>query len=192
MQHAMIFSGFGGQGIMLMGQLCAQAGLEAGKQVSWFPSYGPEMRGGTAFCSIVLSDDLIGSPVVIAPDVLVVMNLPSLHRFAQSVRPGGMMIVNSSLIPEEPEYPDRADIRIVRVPMNAMAEGFGDARVLSVIALGVVAGACAPVEQGAFLDAMQTMLGKKLAGKPALRELNDKAFQAGYDAGTQGALRMMA
>ena len=180
MNHEMIFSGFGGQGIMLMGQLCAQAGLEAGKEVSWFPSYGPEMRGGTAFCSIILADEPVGSPVVIDPGIVAAMNQPSLLRFMPSLRPGGTLIINSSLTDMKP---DRTDIRIVCVPMNQVAEACGSSKILSSVGLGVVAGACAPVDESAFLLALDALLGKKFAHKPALLELNKKAFLAGCSAG---------
>ncbi len=177
MKYEMIFSGFGGQGIMLMGQLLAQAGLEAGKHVSWFPSYGPEMRGGTAFCSIIISDQPIGSPVVTAPDVVVAMNLPSLHRFAPQLKPGGLLIVNASLVEERSE---RTDIRQISAPMNELAESLHAPKALNVIGLGVVAGACNPAPREAFIAAMETMLGKKFANKPGLLDLNKQAFAAGY------------
>jgi 2-oxoglutarate ferredoxin oxidoreductase subunit gamma len=92
MTHEVILSGFGGQGIMVMGQLLIQAGLEEGKQVSWIPSYGPEMRGGTAYCSVIISDDIIGSPLISNPTLLVPMNLPSMHRFEPLMQAGGTMI----------------------------------------------------------------------------------------------------
>ena len=94
MTHSIIFSGFGGQGIMLMGQLLTQAGMFEGKKVSWIPSYGPEMRGGTAYCCVTISDEPIGSPVVTEPTLVVAMNLPSVTRFAPQIVPGGTLIIN--------------------------------------------------------------------------------------------------
>jgi len=179
MKYEMIFSGFGGQGIMLMGQLLAQAGLEAGRHVSWFPSYGPEMRGGTAFCSIIISDAPIGSPVVTSPDVVAAMNLPSLHRFAPQLKPGGTLIINSSLV--DARSP-RTDIHQLAVPMSSLAEALKAPKALNVIGLGVVAGAVHPAPNEAFFAAMETILGKKFANKPGLLDLNKQAFLAGCDA----------
>lgn len=179
MTTEVIFSGFGGQGIMVMGQMLAQAGLEANKHITWFPSYGPEMRGGTAYSSIVISDDRIGSPIIVEPDVLVVMNTPSLHRFSDKVKPHGVLIINSSLVEETSP---RTDIRQISVPMNKLAEDLNQPRALNCVGLGAVAGTCSFLEQKFFISAIHTLLGKKFAAKPALLELNKQAFLAGFEA----------
>ena len=178
MTHSIIFSGFGGQGIMLMGQLLTQAGMHEGRKVSWIPSYGPEMRGGTAYCSVTISDDPIGSPVVTEPTLVVAMNLPSVTRFAPQIVPGGTLVINSSLAPDKA---DRDDITQVRVPMNALASDLGNPRVLNMVGLGVVLAACKPVSEEAMLKGMDVMLGKKFASKPHLLELNRTALRKGME-----------
>jgi len=130
-----IMAGFGGQGVMLMGQLLAYAGMVAGKQVSWMPSYGPEMRGGTANCTVIVSDDEIGSPVVTRPDVVIALNLPSLDKFEEVVKVGGVLIYNSSLIKRRPT---RTDIHIIDVLANDIAEELGNPRVANLVALGAL------------------------------------------------------
>ena len=118
----MVFAGFGGQGVLFAGKVAAYAGLLAGKEISWLPSYGPEMRGGTANCSVCVSDQPIGSPLVTNPNVLVAMNLPSLDRFIDGVEPGGTVRVDSSLINKKVE---RTDLRVFYVPASALAEEKG-------------------------------------------------------------------
>jgi len=115
MQIECKLAGFGGQGIMTVGKLLALAGLKEGREVVWIPSYGPEMRGGTAYCTVVVAYRPIGSPVINNPGHLITMNRPSLEKFAPTVRPGGVLVINSSLIPIGAE---RADIDVVRVPCN--------------------------------------------------------------------------
>ncbi|CAK7061125.1 MAG: Pyruvate synthase subunit PorC [Desulfovibrio sp.] len=178
MTHSIIFSGFGGQGVMLMGQLLTQAGLHDGKKVSWIPSYGPEMRGGTAYCSVTISDDTIGSPIVTEPTLVVAMNLPSVTRFAPQVVPGGTLIINSSL---SDEGGNRSDITEVRAPMNAIADELKNPKVLNMVGLGVVLAAAKPVSEQAMLKALDTMLGKKFASKPHLLELNRTALKKGME-----------
>jgi 2-oxoglutarate ferredoxin oxidoreductase subunit gamma len=180
MTHSIIFSGFGGQGIMLMGQLLTQAGMIAGRQVSWIPSYGPEMRGGTAYCSVTISEEAIGSPVIVEPTVVVAMNLPSVARFAPQLVPGGTLIINSSLAPD---LADRKDITQVRAPMNAIADELGNPKVLNLVGLGVLIAACRPVSEEAMLKGMDAMLGKKFAGKPHILELNRTALRKGMEQG---------
>lgn len=178
MTHSIIFSGFGGQGIMLMGQLLTQAGMHYNKKVAWIPSYGPEMRGGTAYCSVTISDDAIGSPVITEPNIVVAMNLPSVTRFAPQIVPGGTLIINSSLAPDAVE---RKDITQVLAPMNAIADELGNPKVLNLIGLGVLLAACAPVSEEAMLKGMDVMLGKKFASKPHILELNRKALKKGME-----------
>lgn len=117
-----LFAGFGGQGVLFAGKVAAYAGLIAGKEISWLPSYGPEMRGGTANCSVCVSDEPIGSPLVTNPNVLIAMNLPSLDKFIGAVEPGGVVILDSSLIDREI---DRTDITVYRLPSSRLAEEKG-------------------------------------------------------------------
>ncbi len=130
-----IFAGFGGQGVMLMGQLLAYSGMYEGKNVSWFPSYGPEMRGGTANCSVVVTDGEVGSPVLSEPSVLVAMNRPSMERFEATLIPGGTLFYNSTLIEVQPK---RTDIQVVAVPANAIASELGNSRVANMVMMGAI------------------------------------------------------
>lgn len=135
MQTEIIFSGFGGQGALFAGQLMAYTALDLDKHVTWFPSYGPEMRGGTAHCTVIISDDEIGSPVVTNPGVAVVMNLPSLDKYEPLLKPGGVLVVNSSLVDREAK---RKDIEVVSVPANEIAEEMGEKRLANMILLGAL------------------------------------------------------
>lgn len=117
-----LFAGFGGQGVLFSGKVIAYAGLMEGKEISWLPSYGPEMRGGTANCSVCISDDPIGSPLVVNPDILVAMNLPSLDKFVNDVVPGGTVLLDSTLIDKKV---DRTDINVYYIPASKLAEDAG-------------------------------------------------------------------
>ncbi len=130
-----IFAGAGGQGVMSMGMVLAGAALREGRQVSWLPSYGPEQRGGTANCMVVVSDEPVASPLVVEPDVLVVMNQPSLERFGAAVRPGGLLFVNRDLVPGAP---GRADVRVHSLDVLGAARELGEARVANMVMLGAV------------------------------------------------------
>ncbi|MDY0340328.1 MAG: 2-oxoacid:acceptor oxidoreductase family protein [Coriobacteriia bacterium] len=129
----MLLAGFGGQGILFAGKLIAYAGLIEGRELSWLPSYGPEMRGGTANCSVCLADEPIGSPLVLEPDVLVAMNQPSLDKFVDSVVPGGKIIVDSTMCQRLPE---RDDVDVFPVPATQLAEDNGLKGLASVILVG--------------------------------------------------------
>ena len=133
MQTDLIISGFGGQGALFAGTLLAFTGLENGKHVTWIPSYGPEMRGGTAHCTVIVSDDEIGSPIVRNPAGAIVMNIPSLERYEPLVRPGGALIVNASLVDRVPE---RSNIHARMVRGNEIAEELGDKRMTNMVLLG--------------------------------------------------------
>jgi 2-oxoglutarate ferredoxin oxidoreductase subunit gamma len=135
MQTEIIFAGFGGQGVLFAGQILAYAAMDAGHDVTWMPSYGPEMRGGTANCTVVISDEEIGSPTVKYPKAAVVMNLPSLDKFEPRVVPGGVLIVNSSLVNRNPI---RNDITWVMVPAQEIAEMIGPRRLLNMVMLGAL------------------------------------------------------
>ncbi len=129
----LLLAGFGGQGILFAGKLVAYAGLIENRELSWLPSYGPEMRGGTANCSVCLADEPIGSPLVVEPEVLVAMNQPSLDKFIGDVVPGGIVIVDSTMVPNVPE---RADVRIFKLPATQMAEDAGLKGLGNVILVG--------------------------------------------------------
>ena len=135
MEKSFIFAGFGGQGVILAGKILAQAAADSGLQVTWLPSYGPEMRGGTANCTVVFSDEPIGSPVVDNPTALVAMNLPSLDRFERTVAEGGTILVNSSLIARPTE---RNDVRALSVRANDIAASLGNSKAANMVALGAV------------------------------------------------------
>jgi 2-oxoglutarate ferredoxin oxidoreductase subunit gamma len=133
MEYQIILAGFGGQGIMSAGRIITSAAMSEGKSVSWFPSYGPEMRGGTANCSVVISDQAIGSPIVNEPDALVALNEMSLDRFAPLVKPGGLVIADCSLAKNRPT---RRDIRYIPVPASDMASEMGNMTFAAIILLG--------------------------------------------------------
>jgi 2-oxoglutarate ferredoxin oxidoreductase subunit gamma len=135
MQTEIIISGFGGQGVLFAGQLLAYAALDCGRHVTWIPSYGPEMRGGTAHCVVIVSDDEIGSPIVRNPRAVIVMNLPSLDKYEALVKPGGVLVVNTSLVDRAPS---RKDIESVLVPAIKLAEGLGDRRLANIVLLGAL------------------------------------------------------
>jgi 2-oxoglutarate ferredoxin oxidoreductase subunit gamma len=135
MQTEVIFSGFGGQGALFAGQVLAFAAMDAGHDVTWMPSYGPEMRGGTANCTVVIADEEIGSPTIKNPKAAVVMNLPSLDKFEPRIVPGGVLIVNSSLVNRDPV---RKDITWVMIPAQEIAETIGPKRLLNMVMLGAL------------------------------------------------------
>jgi 2-oxoglutarate ferredoxin oxidoreductase subunit gamma len=135
METSIIISGFGGQGALFAGQLLAYAGMDAGRFVSWIPSYGPEMRGGTAHCTVIIGDDEIGAPIVARPDVAVVLNLPSYDKYEPLVKPGGLLVVNSSLVIPESR---RDDIDVIYVAANAIAEEWGTPKMLNMAAVGAL------------------------------------------------------
>ncbi len=174
MEHAVIIAGFGGQGVILAGKILAQAGMDHGLQVTWLPSYGPEMRGGTANCTVILSEDPVGSPIVDEPTGLVAMNLPSLDKFEASVAPQGTIIVNASLIERTTT---RDDVTCIRVPLNEMAEEVGNPRTINMIALGAFVQATGIVPLDAVTAAMRRMLEED--GKERFIAPNERALQAG-------------
>lgn len=133
MKEEVIMAGFGGQGVMSMGKLLAYAGMKEGDEVSWMPSYGPEQRGGTANCTVIVSSKQIPSPLSSRPDSVIVMNLPSLDKFAPKVKKGGIIFVNSSLIEKEV---DRDDVEVIKVPANEIANEIGNSRIANMVMLG--------------------------------------------------------
>jgi 2-oxoglutarate ferredoxin oxidoreductase subunit gamma len=128
-----LFAGFGGQGILFTGKVTAYSALVEGKEVSWLPSYGPEMRGGTASCSVCISDEIIGSPLVVTPDVLLAMNLPSLEKYVDTVVPGGIVIIDSSIVKADVA---RDDIKVIRIDASRIAEENGLKGAANMVILG--------------------------------------------------------
>jgi 2-oxoglutarate ferredoxin oxidoreductase subunit gamma len=177
MEKSFVFAGFGGQGVILAGKLLAQAGVDHGLQVTWLPSYGPEMRGGTANSTVILSDDAIGSPVVDNPTALVAMNLPSLDRFENTVAEAGTILVNSSLITRPA---NRNDVRTLRVPLNDVAASLGNSRAANMVALGAVIKATGVIPLELMKGTMARVLSHKDSAK--LITVNEQALEAGYDA----------
>jgi len=137
MHEEVIVSGFGGQGALFAGQLLAYTGLDAGYHVTWIPSYGPEMRGGTAHCTVILSDDDIGSPIIREPTVCIVMNPPSMEKYVPLVKAGGLLVVNSTLVRSKSA---REDITVIYVPANELAAGLGNVKMANVVLLGAMLG----------------------------------------------------
>lgn len=174
MRHEIIMSGFGGQGVLLMGQILTYAGMLEEKRVSWIPSYGPEMRGGTANCSVIITDGATGSPMVDQPTAAVVLNLPSLDKFESTVQPNGVLIVNSSLIDKAVT---RQDIKTYRVPVNDIATEMGNVKMANMVALGALIAATDAVE----LEVLFNAFAKKFASKPHVIEANKVAIKRGYD-----------
>ncbi|MFO8059617.1 MAG: 2-oxoacid:acceptor oxidoreductase family protein [Bacillota bacterium] len=175
MEHQILMAGFGGQGIMLMGQMLAYAGMKEGRYVSWMPSYGPEQRGGTANCSVVISDEPVGSPVVLEPTVCVVMNHPSLTRFRSVVQAGGHIFINSSLTDETAE---RDDIHVIRIAATEEAEALGTNRVANMIMLG----ALTSVEGLISLETLREVLpGVLPERRHSLIPLNIQALERGIE-----------
>ena len=135
MHAEVIVSGFGGQGALFAGQLLTYAGMDAGYQVTWIPSYGPEMRGGTPHCTVILSDDPIGSPIIRNPTAVIVMNPPSMEEYEPLVKPGGVLVANSTLVRERSK---RDDISVVYVPANDLAAELGNVKMANVVVLGAL------------------------------------------------------
>lgn len=133
MQTEIFIAGFGGQGVLFAGQLLAYAAMDEGRDVTWIPSYGPEMRGGTANCTVVIADEEIGSPIVRHPQAFIVMNLPSLGKYEGMVRPGGVVVINSSIIDRKA---NRDDVQSIMIPGNEIAEELGDRRMTNMVLIG--------------------------------------------------------
>lgn len=174
-----LMAGFGGQGTLLAGKVLAQASMDLGREVSWLPSYGPEMRGGTANVVVCLSDRAIGSPLVDRPRALIAMNLPSLEKFAPKVRPGGVIVVNQSLIDRDPH---RTDCRVVTVPSRELAQEAGSARAANFVMLGAYIGATDAVPA----EAIEHAIEEEFAGdKQKFVASSVAAFRAGVKVGKE-------
>ena len=175
MQSEVMFAGFGGQGILLSAKILAHAAMEEGMEVAWVPSYGPEMRGGTAYCTVVVSDRLIGSPIIRNPMHLVAMNRPSLEKFAPMVKPDGVILVNSSLISIGS---DRDDVDEVRVPVNDIAVKLGSVRSANIVALSAFVARCNIVK----IDTLRSCVKEEFENKKKLIPLNMAAIDEGVKA----------
>ena len=170
-----LIAGFGGQGVLFAGKFLAYKGLMEDLQVSWLPSYGPEMRGGTANCSVILSDDPVGSPIITEPDVLIAMNLPSLQKYVNSVVPGGIIILDSTLIQAKVE---RTDVKVCYVPATQLAKDAGYATLANMILAGKVLKESGAVAFEGNKETLETFIP---ARKADLIDVNCQALQTGYD-----------
>ena len=175
MQSEVMFAGFGGQGILLIGDILAHAAMEEGREVAWIPSYGPEMRGGTAYCLVVIADKPIGSPIIRNPMHLIAMNRPSLEKFAPMMKPNGVVVVNTSLISISA---DRDDVYEILVPANDIAKGLGTTKVANIVALGAFVARSKIVD----FDLLRQAVKEKFAAKEKLIPLNMKALDEGRKA----------
>ena len=175
MTTQILIAGFGGQGVLFAGKFLAYKGLVQEKNVSWLPSYGPEMRGGTCNCSVILSDTPVGSPIITNPDVLVAMNLPSLQKFEGTVAPGGVIIVDSTLIEAKVE---RTDVKVIYVPATQMAKDAGFATLANMILTGKVLQASGCADFAGNKETLESFIPAKKAN---LIDINCKALQLGYD-----------
>ncbi len=172
---AILLAGFGGQGILFAGKQLVLAGMKIGKEISWLPSYGPEMRGGTCNCSVNIDDEPIGSPLVTTPDILIAMNKPSLLKFEGKVARGGVMVIDSSLVDVKTA---REDVNAYYIPATQMANEAGISKLANVIILGYLIKKTGLFEMDYFMDCIKASAPK---AKPELGELNAKALQMGYD-----------
>ena len=170
-----LIAGFGGQGVLFAGKLIAYKGLIEDKQISWLPSYGPEMRGGTANCSVIVSDTAVGSPIVSKPDVLVAMNLPSLKKYESEVVSGGTIIVDSTLIAEKVM---RDDVNVYYVPATKMATDQGFSTLANMILMGKLMQVCDNVGYAKVEDAVKKVVPPRKAN---LIDVNLKAVKLGYE-----------
>ena len=170
-----LIAGFGGQGVLFAGKLIAYKGLLEDKQISWLPSYGPEMRGGTANCSVIVSDTAVGSPIVSNPDVLVAMNLPSLKKYKSEVVSGGTIIVDSTLISEKVQ---RDDVNVYYVPATKIATDEGFSTLANMILMGKLMKVCDNVGYAKVEDAVKKVVPPRKAN---LIDVNLKAVKLGYE-----------
>jgi len=176
MYNEIILAGFGGQGVLLMGKLLTYAGMNAGLEVTWMPAYGPEMRGGTCNCTVVMSDRQVGSPISSKPHAIIVLNLQSIDKFEPLVRTGGIMVMNTSLINRSAV---RHDITVVPVACNQIAVEAGSAKAANMVALGAYIGASGLVD----LALVKNTLAEKFAARPKLIGINHACLDKGFEIG---------
>jgi 2-oxoglutarate ferredoxin oxidoreductase subunit gamma len=179
MQTSVIISGFGGQGTLFAGLILAYAAMDSGLHVTWYPSYGPEMRGGTASATVIMSDEDVGSPVVLHPDAAIVLNIPSIHKYEPLMKPGGVLVYNSSLIPDSPQ---RGDIRCVAVPATQIAAQIGDTRVANAVTVGALAVAMGVLSVEALV---RTVADHMPENRRALVKPNQEALRRGAEVAAQ-------
>jgi 2-oxoglutarate ferredoxin oxidoreductase subunit gamma len=180
MQTEVMFAGFGGQGIMLIGQMLAYAGMNEGKNVVWLPSYGPEMRGGTAYCTVVVADRAIGSPIIDRPRTIAVLNRPSLDKFHTQVKAEGLLIINTSLIDASS---DREDIVKLMVPANEIAMECGTGKATNMAILGAYVGYTKAVE----MESLKPLVRRQFERKPQFIDVNINVLARGYELGAKAA-----
>ena len=176
MQKELIISGFGGQGVLFGGQVLAYAAMDTGKVVTWIPSYGPEMRGGTAHCTIIIADDEIGSPLVKNPPLAIALNLPSFDKYEELLAPGGTLIVNQSMVDRSAK---RDDVHVLLVPCNEIAEEIGDRKLLNMVAVGALLTALPELSVKDVEKALENHLP---ARHKHLLPKNYEALKRGYEA----------
>jgi 2-oxoglutarate ferredoxin oxidoreductase subunit gamma len=170
-----IFSGFGGQGVLVMGYSFAHGAMSAGLHVTYLPSYGAEMRGGTANCTVAVGDEEIASPIASEPDHVIVMNTPSLYSFQNRVASGGTLFLNASIIEARPT---RQDIDVCAISCGEIAASLGNARAANIVMMGVFIKKTGLLSPDVYLKSLENIMGSK---KKALAETNRKAFAAGYE-----------
>jgi len=175
MEHGTILCGFGGQGLLFAGKALAEAAMLEGRSVSWMPSYCPEMRGGTASCTVVIADHPIGSPIVDVADSVIALNPPSMAKYVPVLAPGGLLVLNASLIDGDP---GRDDLDVLRIPCTELAREAGDDRLVSVVALGALVARTGLVTRASIGEALAELVG---ANRPDLVAADLAAFGAGYD-----------
>ncbi|AOY59289.1 MULTISPECIES: 2-oxoacid:acceptor oxidoreductase family protein [Desulfococcus] len=178
MQSEVMFAGFGGQGILMIGKILAHAAMEEGYEVVWIPSYGPEMRGGTAYCTVVISDRPIGSPIIKNPMHLIAMNRPSLEKFAPTVKPNGVILVNSSLIPIRS---NRTDVDELIVPATDIAKELGSIKAANIVALSAFVSRSKVVD----FERLRECVKAEFAGKSKFIPLNMEAMDRGRAAASR-------
>ncbi len=175
MKKEIFIAGFGGQGVMSIGKSLVKAGLEQDLEVSWVPAYGPEMRGGTANCSVILSSEEIGSPLVYNPTELIAMNTPSLRRYETEVVENGAIFINSSVVDEDPK---REDVKVYKVPCDTIAQELGNTKIANMVMLG----AYAQATQAIKVETLKEMVRHMFTGKKAkLVDLNIRAIERGVE-----------
>ena len=175
MQTEVIISGFGGQGTLYAGQVLAYAAMDEGKQVTWIPSYGPEMRGGTANCTVVVSDEEIGSPTVKHPKAVLALNLPSLDKYEDMIAPGGCLVVNESMVNRKPT---RTDIQVVILPANEIAREIGNERATNMVMLGALLANIEILPEDALEKALKNHTAQRLQ---KFVEMNIQALRRGAE-----------
>ncbi len=175
MEKQVVISGFGGQGVMLAGELLAEAGKEEGKNVTFLPSYGPEMRGGTAYCDVIVSDKPIASPVIAFPEAAIILNLPSLIKFEPLMKKGGIMILNKTIIPQDVK---REDLRVCEIDAQNIAKELGNEKVTNLILLS----AYVEIEKTIAIESLKKALRVFLTGrKEKLIPINEQAIDKGVE-----------